>query len=143
MNDAHAEFLENPEANASHLDTCAECRAVFEHLNTPPVDGVIQVKELPLAAWEGAGYRPWAFVALCVLILLAVAVGISLAAGISPWSALTADRSIAQWRLVLTTLARELSKLALHWQILFACAVIAVNTLLVLLLRKPPRGIDA
>ena len=143
MSDVHAAFLENPEAHADHMATCAECRAIFAQLNAPVTHGAVEVGHLPLAAWEGASYRSWAFVAICSAGLLAIAAALSVAAGLSPLRLLKADASIAQWKELLTVLSGALRRATLVWQIVFGVAFIAVNTLLVLLLRRPTRGIDA
>ena len=46
-------YIEEPEANASHLATCDECRALFgANANVPAPK--IDVNALPLAPWEGA-----------------------------------------------------------------------------------------
>jgi hypothetical protein len=143
MTDAHNEFLQDPETHAAHLDECAECRALIARLNAVISHEPIRVTNLPLAGWEGATYRSWGFVAACAIVLLLTTVVLCRAAGVSPLSALSMDASVARWRGVLFEISSALRHAALVWQILFGCAVVAVNAILVLLLRRPTRGIDA
>lgn len=143
MTDAHAAFLEDPEAHASHLQECAECRALVERLNAAIVSQAIRVDAIPLAPWEGAAYKSWGFIAAVSIVLAVAAIALCHAAGITPIAAVTEDATITQWRSVLGLLTGALRRTSLPWQIAFGLAFVVVNTLLVLLLRRPPRGIDA
>lgn len=143
MTDPHAEFLQDPEAHASHLETCAECRAFVSTLDTTVAAEPVEIKELPLAAWEGAAYRSWGFVAAVSVLVAAVAIALCHAAGLSPLHAVASDASIVQWRGLLNLLTGALRRTTLGWQIVFGVAFVAVNTLLFVLLRRSPRGIDA
>lgn len=143
MTDAHTEFLENPEGHASHLESCAECRAMFAQLNARIGEGSVRVGDLPLAPWEGAAYRSWSFVSTCVIALLAVVFALCDAAGISPLHAVTMDATFSQWPALVMRAATALRGAAPVWQILFGVLFLAVNAALVLLLRRPTRGIDA
>jgi hypothetical protein len=143
MSDAHQQFLENPEANMAHLDTCAECRAVFSELEAPVNHSPVAMKELPLATWEGASHRAWGFIAVSTILLFILAAALMVIAKVPPARLLTAATSLAELRLMLTAFSNGLRHAALVWQIVFVLAVIAVNSLLFVLLRRPPRGIDA
>lgn len=143
MTDAHAEFLQDPEAHAAHLDTCVECRALIARLDEPVSHESVRLGELPLAGWEGASYRSWGFVAACSAILFVAAVVLCNLAGVSPLHVLSMDASFAQWRTLLTVLTGTVRRATLGWQIVFGIAFVAVNTILFVLLRKPPRGLDA
>ena len=143
MTDAHAEFLQDPEGHASHLDECADCRAIVAGLDAPLSHEPIRIDRLPVAAWEGAAYRSWGFVAACSAVLAVTAIVMCRVAGVSPLHAVSADASISQWRTLLTVMTGALRHATLGWQILFGCAFVAVNTILFLLLRRPTRGIDA
>lgn len=143
MNDAHADFLQDPEAHASHVDECAACRAIVERLDASVAADGIRLDRLPLAAWEGAAYRSWGFVAAVSVIIAAVAIALCHVAGITPLRAVESDASIGQWRTLLSVLTGVLQRATLAWQIVFAALFVAVNTLLFVLLRRPPRGIDA
>lgn len=143
MTDSHAEFLQDPEAHASHLGECAECRALVQRLNAEVSSAGIDLEALPLAQWEGAAYRSWIFVAFVSGIVAAVAITLCHIAGITPLHAVASDASIVQWRTLLAILTGTLQRATLGWQIVFGMAFVAVNTLLFFLLRRPTRGIDA
>ena len=143
MTDPHTQFFEDPESNAAHLETCAECRAIFERLDLPISHAAIRLDQLPLAEWEGASYRSWGYAVACAAAVLIIAVALCRAVGISPLRAVTLDGSLTQWRTFLGSASAALRAAAIGWQIVFVCVVVAVNAVLVLLLRRPPRGIDA
>lgn len=140
--DPHAAFLEDPEGNAPHLAECESCRAIVQTLDAP-VEGAVKMDTLPLASWEGAAYRSWAFVAAASAIVATVAIVLCHLAGVSPLHIVTSDASLNQWRMVLTILTSQLKRAPLAWQIVFGLAFVAVNTVLFLLLRRPTRGINA
>ncbi|MGH9421579.1 MAG: hypothetical protein ACRD3J_16500, partial [Thermoanaerobaculia bacterium] len=77
--DACQQYLEDPEANAAHLRTCAECRAVNAGLTEKADAGAtagatsINVDALPLAPWEGSSHRPWPLVLGVAAVVVAVA----------------------------------------------------------------------
>lgn len=135
--DAHAEFLQDPEAHASHLKECAECRAIVETLQAPLSHQPIDVSKLPVAAWEGASYRSWGFVTAATFTLGLVAYALCEWAGLSPLHAVSADAEFTQWRTLFVVLGRAMRP----WQIISLFLV--VNGLLILLLRRAPKGIDA
>ena len=135
--DAHAEFLQDPEAHASHLNECAECRAIVETLQSPLTHKPIEVGKLPVAAWEGASYRSWGFVTAATFILGAIAYALCQVTGLSPLHAVSADAEFTQWRTLFVVLGRTMRP----WQIISLFVV--VNGLLILLLRRAPKGIDA
>ena len=135
--DAHAEFLQDPEAHASHLNECAECRAIVETLQAPLTHEPIAVDKLPVAPWEGAAYRSWGFVTAATIILGLVAYVLCRWAGLSPLHAVSADAEFTQWRTLFVVLGRALRP----WQII--SLFVGVNGLLIFLLRKAPKGIDA
>ena len=142
--DPHTEFLQDPEGHASHFESCAQCRAILETLNADaPTAGAVKIDKLPLASWEGAGYKSWPFVAVASAIVAVAAIILCHFAGVSPLHAVESDASIAQWRTLLNILTSTLSRASLGWQIVFGGAFVVVNTVLYLLLRRPPRGIDA
>ena len=72
-------YLEDPEANASHLAECAECRALADGLvedSIPPPSGQagrLSSTSLPLAPWEGAAHRSWPLVAAGALAVAVIA----------------------------------------------------------------------
>jgi hypothetical protein len=139
-------YLEDPEANAAHLETCAECRAVAAALaakaevEAAPID----VDALPLAPWEGSSQRSWPFVLGGTAIVIAIALALCDAAGMSPLH--VAEGSLASMetiRNLLNGAASSLRAASIGAQVAFGVAFLVVNALLIVLLRRAPRGIDA
>jgi hypothetical protein len=139
-------YLEDPEANAGHLETCAECRAVNAALAAKAdVDAVpISLDSLPLAPWEGSSHRAWPLVLGAAAAVILIAFALCDLAGISPMhvaeSLLT---SIETRRGILRNATEWLRAAPAAMQLAFGVAFIVVNALLVVLLRRAPRGIDA
>ena len=143
------EYLQDPEANAAHLESCDVCRAMTEELD----DSIeiahrpLNVEALPLAPWEGASHRTWPLVAAGLVAVLILAVVHFLAAGISPLSGLARALSSAVPSLDLMVNLSRLAGGALHkapvtWHIAIAVSFVFINSLLFLLLRRAPKGID-
>jgi len=144
MNDRCRRFLEDPEANTAHLAECAACRALFDQLNASVADASVDVPALPLAPWEGASYRSWSLVLTGAVAILVVAIALCAAVGMSPLRALTIGlNSGAAARASILAAADAIRNASLLWQVSFGALFILVNTALVLLLRRAPRGIDA
>lgn len=128
-------YIEDPEANASHLETCEECRALFgagADVRTPKID----VNALPLASWEGAQHRSWPLVTVASVAIFAIAAMLFAASGASPADTLAAN---------VPTLSRLQSLVLLMRQapiMVVAVLFVVVNTLLIALLRRAPKGID-
>jgi hypothetical protein len=139
-------YMEDPEANAGHLETCAECRAVNAALDAKTdVDAApISLDSLPLAPWEGSSYRAWPLVLGAAAAVILIAFILCDLAGISPIhvaeSSLT---SMEARRDILRNATEWLRGAPAAWQVAFGVAFIVVNALLVVLLRRAPRGIDA
>ena len=143
------DYLKDPEANAGHAETCAACRAITEELDEAiaveprpmPLDA------LPLATWEGASHRTWPLVAAGVASVSILAVVLFLAAGISPLRGIARAITSAVPSLDLMVNLSNLAGGALHkapmaWHIAIAVSFLAINTILFLLLRRAPKGID-
>jgi hypothetical protein len=133
------EYLEDPEANAAHLETCAECRALEEDFAVPIEiqHRPIRVDALPLASWEGASYRTWPLVGAGVVSALALAIVLSAYAGISPMTVVTS--SMPSLEALLTFL--DLTRRAIGGP-LVAVLFVVINTILYFLLRRAPKGVD-
>ena len=143
MNDRCRRFLEDPEANTAHLAECAACRALFDQLTTPVAESV-DVPALPLAPWEGASHRSWPLVLTGALAILAIAIALWAAVGMSPMRALTIGlNSGTAARASILTAADAIRNASMPWQVAFGALFLLVNSALVLLLRRAPRGIDA
>ncbi|MDP9362407.1 MAG: hypothetical protein M3P29_13280 [Acidobacteriota bacterium] len=142
-------YLEDPEANAAHLQTCAECRALIEALaalaakaNVEPPP--ISVDALPLAPWEGSSHRAWPLVLGGAAIVIIVALALCDAARMSPLR--VAESSLASMDAIRALLRRATESLraaSVGAQVAFGAAFVIVNALLVVLLRRAPRGIGA
>lgn len=140
-------YLADPEGNAAHLDECAECAALFGSQELPFEHKPIVVEALPLAPWEGASHRSWALVIGGALALLAIAAALFASAGVAPLSGIaTAVGSGVPPLEVAKLLLQQVGAAAQHapaaWQIAVAVLFVAVNTLLWVLLRRAPKGID-
>lgn len=139
-------YLEEPEANAAHLAECDACRMLAATLDDNSVDisASVDVDALPLAAWEGASHRPWPLVLSLASGVLILAVMLCFAAGTSIAKAVSSSTGSFD---MIRDLIRMTGDAAPHapakWQIGVGIAFFAVNGLLVLLLRRAPRGIDA
>jgi hypothetical protein len=129
-------YLEDPEANAAHLDTCEECRALFGAPDVAISAPRIDVAALPLAPWEGAQHRSWPLV---VGIALAVFVVASALIAIGGPAALAALRSVVPSVDRMEALVLVMQRTPV---LIVSALFLAVNTLLFVLLRRAPKGID-
>jgi len=136
-------YLEDPEANAGHLADCAECRALFGG-NDDVVTKPLALDALPLAPWEGASHRAWPLVISGIVVALISAAVLCVVAGMTPLQVIErAFKSVQSMRAFVFTSADALREASRGAQIAFAAAFIVVNGVLVALLRRSPRGIDA
>jgi len=128
-------YIEDPDANAGHLATCEECRALFgvnPNVNAPKID----VHALPLASWEGAQHRSWPVVIVAAMALFAIAAGLFGASGASATDTLAAN---------IPTISRLQSLVVLMRQapiMIVGVLFVVVNTLLIALLRRAPKGLS-
>jgi len=139
-------YLEDPEANAAHLQTCAECRAVSVALaeKSDVKSASIDINALPLAPWEGSSHRPWTLVLGITAVVVIIALALCDAAGLSPLH--VAESSLTSMEAMRGLIERATASLrtaSLVWQIAFGVAFLIVNGLLIVLLRRSPRGMDA
>lgn len=136
-------YLEDPEANAGHLADCAECRALFGDDAGVPTKP-LALDALPLAPWEGASHRAWPLVISGIVVALISAAVLCVVAGMTPLQVVErAFKSVQSMRAFVFTSADALREASRGAQIAFAAAFIVVNGVLVALLRRSPRGIDA
>ena len=144
MNDACQRYLENPEANPEHLRDCARCRAVFDALGLEVEAAPLAVGELPLAPWEGAKHRPWGLVAAAAIAVLTLSILFFIYAGTSPLSVVSSEMNrLEMMREIFRLTSTAVRNAPLTWQVTIGVLFVVVNTVLVLLLRRAPRGIDA
>ena len=128
-------YIEDPEANASHLETCEECRALFGADASVPVPK-IDVNALPLASWEGAQHRSWPVAIVAAVALFALAAGLFGASGASPADTLAANVPTLSRLQALVLVMRQAPIMIVG--VLF----VVVNMVLIALLRRAPKGID-
>jgi len=128
-------YIEDPEANASHLETCEECRALFGADASVPAPK-IDVNALPLASWEGAQHRSWPLVTGAALAIFAIAAALFAASGASPADTLAANVPTLDRLHALVLLMRQAPIMVVG--VLF----VVVNTLLIALLRRAPKGLS-
>lgn len=144
------EYLQDPEAHPEHLESCASCRAIAEELGgaVPVESRTLSLDDLPLAPWEGASHRTWPLVLAGLAAVLILAIVLFLAAGTSPLQGIVKSLVTVVPSLGLLVNLSELAGGALHkapasWHIAIAISFVVINTILFLLLRRAPRGIDA
>ena len=141
------QYLEDPEAHPTHAAECASCRAVAEELRGAIEPRAAGVQPLPLAPWEGASHRSWPLVAGVVLTVVAMAAAFFAAAGVSPRAEIgralsSSVASTSAWASFLSSAGGALQHAPASLQILIAVSFLLVNALLIVLLRRAPRGID-
>ncbi len=139
MNEDCQRYAQDPESNAAHLRDCIACRQIYALLDARVDSRPVGVDAIPMAAWEGAGYRSWPLVIGGSLALLTIAFVLCTAAGISLLAAMTAGARF-DWRGALAIADNAVRPLGPFG---FGAIFVVVNTALVLLLRRAPRGIDA
>ena len=137
-------YLEDPEANAGHLAECAECGALADGLKASGLGPRASVaSELPLAAWEGAAYRPWRLVAAGVIAVAVIAGLLFAATGTSPLEIL---RGRVPSTDVIASMVRlfggAVQSAPVGWQAAIAICFVVVNAIFIALLRRAPRGLD-
>ncbi len=140
MKDACQRYAEDPEKNAAHLQECAECREIYGALAAEIEANPMNVEALPFAPWEGASHRAWPLVIGGALAVLAIALALCAAAGISPFLAIAMGARPDAARAAIAAIDEKLRPLG---PVVFTALFIVVNSILVFLLRRAPRGIDA
>jgi hypothetical protein len=143
------DYFEDPEKNAAHLESCAMCRAIAfdldDEIEIQPRP--VNVEALPLAGWEGASHRTWPLVAAGVSAMVILAVVLFLAAGTPPLrgmaSALTSGvTSFEALSNFFRLFGRGLHGAPPAVHITVGVLFVIINTILFLLLRRAPKGID-
>jgi len=141
--DSCQRYLEDPEANSGHLESCPECRALFSDPDVPFRHEPIVIDELPVAPWEGAAHRPWPLIVLTLLAVLTAASALFLVSGVSPVHGFTrAVQSGVPSLEVVELLANGIQHAPPTFRVVAIAGFVVVNSLLYLLLRKAPKGLD-
>jgi hypothetical protein len=143
--DACERYVNDPEANESHLAECAECAALFG-AGDVTFEG-IDPAALPLAPWEGAAHKSWPLAIGGALTVLCIAAAMFAVAGVAPLNGIghalaSTIPSFTTLQLLLRYVGDGVQHAPATLQIGIVAAFIIVNTLLVFLLRRAPRGID-
>lgn len=147
------DYFEDPEKHAAHLETCALCRALDGDADARDVEPrplsvrPLSIDALPLATWEGASHRTWPLVAVGVVSVLILAVALFLAAGTPPLRGIARAFTSSVTSMEAATKFFQLFGTGLHSapalvHVTIAVLFVFINTLLFLLLRRAPRGID-
>ena len=133
------EYLNDPEGNAAHLETCEICRAIEDDLGEPVAVSPrpMNLDALPLAPWEGASHRTWPLVGAGIVATLTLLFVLSAAAGVSPVDAVSS--SLPSLQALLTFL--QLTGRAIGAPVI-AVLFVVINTILFVLLRRSPKGAD-
>lgn len=137
------EYLQDPEAHAEHVVACEACRALGEELDVA-IDvqhRPLNLDALPLAPWEGASHRTWPLVAAGLASVLILAVALCYAAGVASLSGIANAVMAAIPPVQPLVRALQLTGSAIGGPIVLVL-FLAINTILFLLLRRAPRGID-
>jgi hypothetical protein len=134
-------YLEDPDANASHLAECAECRALADSLQSSVLGPRSSVTELPMAPWEGAAHRSWPLVAAGAIAVAVIAALLFAATGTSPLEILRGKLPSGDVFASLMRL-RFVQNAPISWQIFIVTAFVIVNGIFIALLRRSPRGLD-
>jgi hypothetical protein len=134
-------YLEDPDANASHLAECAECRALADSLQSSFLGPRSSVTELPVAPWEGASHRSWPLVAAGAIAVAVIAALLFAATGTSPLEILRGKLPSGDVFASLLRL-RFVQNAPISWQIFIVTAFVIVNGIFIALLRRSPRGLD-
>ena len=146
-------YLADPEANASHLEECAECRAVDvalrasdDALRASSVLGPrssVDPANLPVAGWESASYRAWPLVLAGAIAVAVIATLLFAATGASPIEIMRGNVPSGD---VLASMVRLASgavqNAPVRWQVAIAICFVIVNGIFIVLLRRAPRGLD-
>ncbi len=139
-------YLADPDANASHLAECAECRALEEALSEaagPAPRTSVEVPDLPVAEWEGASYRAWPLVVAGTIAVAAITLILFAATGASPLEILRGNVPSGDVIASMFHLASgAVQNAPVRWQVAIAVSFVVVNGIFIALLRRAPRGLD-
>ncbi len=146
------DYFEDPEKHAAHLETCELCRALEQGMTDDelPVDvqhRPVRVEGLPMAAWEGASHRTWPLVAAGAASVLILAIVLFLAAGTPPLRGIARAVTSSVTSFEAASKFFQLFGNGLHGapalvHVTIAILFVVINTILFLLLRRAPKGID-
>jgi hypothetical protein len=139
------DYFEDPEKNAAHLESCTLCSALEDDIDVD--HRPLSVDTLPMATWEGAAHRTWPLVTAGVVSMLILAIALFLAAGTPPLRGFAHAVTSSVTSFEAATRFFQLFGHGLHSapalvHVTIGVLFVAINSLLFLLLRRAPRGID-
>ena len=143
------DYFEDPENNTAHLESCELCRATERELAeaVEVKSRPVSIDALPLAPWEGASHRPWPLVGAGLAAVTILAAALFLAAGTPPLRGIA--RAVTSTLTSYEAVSRffQLMGNGLHGapalvHVTIAVLFVSINTLLFVLLRRSPKGID-
>jgi len=142
------DYLADPESHPGHLDTCEACRKAAAGLEAAAIESRRDVvpAALPLAPWEGARERSWATAAGVALLVALLGVAAFVVIGVSPiegfLAAVASGLPGAGSGKLLEVVPNILAGASRRTHMLIFAAAVAVNVILVALLRRRTRGYD-
>ena len=134
-------YLEDPEAYAAHVEGCAACGVLADGLDVPEASAAarpMSLDALPLATWEGASHRTWPLVVAGVIAVSILAVVLWTATGVSPVATMSSTVPPLDALLKMVQLTGK----GIGGPTVVGVLFIVINSILVLLLRRAPKGID-
>lgn len=132
-------YLEDPEAYAAHVESCAACGLLAEGLELPDVPvRPVQLDALPMATWEGATHRTWPLVIAGVISVSILAMVLWSATGASPVA--TMSSTVPPLDALLKMI--QLTGKGIGGPAVVGVLFLVINSILFLLLRRTPKGID-
>lgn len=157
MRDTCQKKIDDPDEMARHIEECETCARretafveIEQSLSSGDGDASLSrgiLDKLPVAPWEGARHRSWVMVAIVGISIVALLVIAATIAGVSPAAAVSAGMGTIPGIDIISTFARTLGEITGSGDTRFHTGVvigfIVINSLLLLLLRRRPRGIDA
>ena len=137
------EYLKDPEEHAAHVASCETCRALIEELDdiADVQHRAISLDALPLAPWEGASHRTWPLVAAGLAAVLILAIALFFASGVSSLNGIASAVMSAIPPVQPVVRVLQLTGHAIGVPVI-ALLFVAINSILFLLLRRSPKGID-
>ena len=143
------EYLEDPEQHAAHLESCPVCRELIAELDSEVEVNArpIAIDALPLAPWEGASHRTWPLVAAGIAAITMLAVALFIAAGTPPLRGIARAFASSFTSFEAASKFFQLFGTGLHSapavvHVTIGVLFVAINSLLFILLRRAPKGID-
>lgn len=152
-------WMDDPEGSERHAAECPECgpraaelRALDLRLAAVSAEpagslaGLI-TDRMPVAPWEDARHRSWGLIAAVAAAVALMAAALFLAIGISPADGFAGlVRGVVGRREIFRLLSESagtfLRQAPTSFHVLIGIGVVAINAILIAMLRRGPRGYD-